>query len=252
MGWDLNVLQRFRERYNRNYLRQIERSLNEPNRPLRLLGKDEAIEKIDAKGWLTLMERKWKDVFADRLGYNKGGYVSELLTARDKWARQNPFTGDDVHRIADTATRLLKAVGAREEAEGTRKIAENYLLHLSYMRREQESNKEHESLNEAPATVIAERNNAAFVVGVLGGIFGLLGTAHIFNHKVLRGLVYLFVGTVCYWIFLLFLLTALVNIGSGLWIAAVALHLVIIWQHAKRGASSVSANQAGKPKREQI
>ena len=99
----------------------------------------------------------------------------------------------------------------------------------------------------APTTVIAERNNAAFVVGVLGGLFGLLGIAHIFNHKAGRGLVYLFIGTVCYWIFLLLLLSALVNIGSSLWIAAVAIHLAIIWQHAKRGASSASANQAEKP-----
>ena len=99
----------------------------------------------------------------------------------------------------------------------------------------------------APATVIAERNNAAFVVGVIAGLFGVLGIAHIFNHKAGRGLVYLFVGTVCYWIFLLLLLSALVNIGSSLWIAAVAIHLVIIWQHAKRGASSASANQAGEP-----
>ena len=99
----------------------------------------------------------------------------------------------------------------------------------------------------APATVIAERNNAAFVVGVIAGLFGVLGIAHIFNHKAGRGLVYLFVGTVCYWIFLLLLLSALVNIGSSLWIAAIAIHLAIIWQHAKRGASSASANQAGEP-----
>jgi len=99
----------------------------------------------------------------------------------------------------------------------------------------------------APTTVIAERNNAAFVVGVIAGLFGVLGIAHIFNHKAGRGLVYLFAGTVCYWIFLLLLLSALVNIGSSLWIAAVAIHLAIIWQHAKRGASSASANQAGEP-----
>lgn len=101
----------------------------------------------------------------------------------------------------------------------------------------------------AQTTDIAERNNAAFVVGVLGGLFGLLGIAHIFNHKVLRGLVYLFIGTVCYWIFLLFLLATLIDIGSSLWIAAVAIHLVIIWQHAKRGAGSASANQTKEPKR---
>ena len=99
----------------------------------------------------------------------------------------------------------------------------------------------------APTTVIAERNNAAFVVGVIAGLFGVLGIAHIFNHKAGRGLVYLFVGTVCYWIFLLLLLSALTNIGSSLWIVEVAIHLVIIWQHAKRGASSASANQAGEP-----
>ena len=43
-----------------------------------------------------------------------------------------------------------------------------------------------------------ERNNAAFIVGVIAGIFGLLGLAHLFNGKVGSGLALIFLGTPIY------------------------------------------------------
>ncbi len=57
----------------------------------------------------------------------------------------------------------------------------------------------------------AERNEAAFVVGVLGGLFGILGISYIFNHDVPRGLAWLIPGTVCYWAFILIVAAILIR-----------------------------------------
>ena len=355
------VLQKFEKRHNQSYLNEIASSLYYPPTPrLQLLDNDDAKEKIDAPGWLKLMAYNWKNVFREKDKKKEEqpelNHAHELLNTRNLWGHQKHFTNDDVLRVADTATRLLETIGAKEEAKVTREIKQEYgQLIFAGEKREfalvgdapqssTDSNGRSPGKNEedqiqgvgnefkqsgdsssdnsteqatagkvgglektshtddaiqqlirqhhyqhqemmqqlqtsasaanvsqpvininptispnvgdqvtyapsAQTTGIAEHNNAAFVVGVLGGLFGLLGISHIFNHKVLRGLVYLFVGTVCYWIFLLFLFSALINIGSSLWIAAVAIHLVIIWQHAKRGAGSASANQTKEPKR---
>lgn len=82
----------------------------------------------------------------------------------------------------------------------------------------------------------AERNEAAFVVGVLGGLFGILGISYIFNHDVPRGLAWLIPGTVCYWAFILIVAAILISVGEALIIVAIIVHLVIIWNHAKQGA----------------
>ena len=361
------VLDEYKNHYgNSRYLKEMVDVLRKQNayhhrRPI--THPNQARKKFDVAAWLKIMLWSWDRVF-QKLENKEETYAKELLYAnellkeRNRKAHENGengFTNDDVLRVADTATRLLEAIGAKEEAEVTREIKQEYgqLIFAGEKRefalaggalqssinsngRTPEENEEdqiqevdnefkqpgdsssHNSTEQAagkvgglertshtddaiqqlirqhqyqhqemmqqlqtsasaanvsqpvininpsisanagdqvayapsaPSTVIAERNNAAFVVGVLGGLFGLLGIAHIFNHKAGRGLVYLFVGTVCYWIFLLFLLTALTNIGSSLWVAAVAIHLVIIWQHAKRGASNASANQTREPKR---
>ena len=362
------VLDEYKNHYgNSRYLKEMVDVLRKQNayhhrRPI--THPNQARKKFDVAAWLKIMLWSWDRVF-QKLENKEETYAKELLYAnellkeRNRKAHENGengFTNDDVLRVADTATRLLETIGAKEEAKVTREIKQEYgQLIFTGEKREfalvgdapqssTDSNGRSPGKNEedqiqgvgnefkqsgdsssdnsteqatagkvgglertshtddaiqqlirqhqyqhqemmqqlqtsasaanvsqpvininptispnvgdqvtyapsAQTTVIAERNNAAFVVGVLGGLFGLLGIAHIFNHKVGRGLVYLFVGTVCYWIFLLFLFSALINIGSSLWIAAVAIHLVIIWQHAKRGAGNASANQTREPKR---
>ncbi len=76
-----------------------------------------------------------------------------------------------------------------------------------------------------------ERNNSAFIIGVIAGVFGFLGLAHLFNGKVGSGLALLLLGTPIYgflW---------LVVLGTGIGIFAIPLHFVIVWRHAKSGAS---------------
>ncbi len=86
----------------------------------------------------------------------------------------------------------------------------------------------------APA-IVAERNDAAFVLGVIVGLLGFMGVAHIFNHKLLRGLIYLVVGSVLYWILLLVLAAILNTLKIPLLLLFVA-HVAIVWQSAKHGA----------------
>ncbi len=78
-----------------------------------------------------------------------------------------------------------------------------------------------------------ERNNAAFIIGVIAGFFGLLGLAHLFNGKVGAGLALIFLGTPIYAVFWIAVL------ATGIGIFAIPLHFVIIWQNAKRGAAYV-------------
>jgi TM2 domain-containing membrane protein YozV len=53
-----------------------------------------------------------------------------------------------------------------------------------------------ENVNQNLAAMGEERNNVAFIAGLIGGwLFGLLGIAHIFNGKIGQGLLYLFIGT---------------------------------------------------------
>src|SRR5690606_7505428 len=76
------------------------------------------IGQLDTQDCLNLMIRRWGDVFHAKLDHDGRSYVGELLTARNKWAHpKQPFTNDEAQRVADTALRLLKAVGAVEAAE---------------------------------------------------------------------------------------------------------------------------------------
>src|SRR5690606_19243538 len=75
------------------------------------------IAELDTQDCLNLMIRRWGDVFHAKLDHDGRSYVGELLTARNKWAHpKQPFSNEDAQRIADTASRLLKAVGAVEPA----------------------------------------------------------------------------------------------------------------------------------------
>lgn len=78
-----------------------------------------------------------------------------------------------------------------------------------------------------------ERNETAFVVGLLAGLFGLWRLAHILNNKIGTGLLWMFIGAPIVIIFLgaLTLLTA--GIGG---LIALPLHVYIVYRHAKSGA----------------
>ena len=134
------------------YLQELELTLNSnaysaPHLP------DEAtaLAKVDAHGWLNLMVRQWNEIFREKLGKSERSYVGELQDARNDWAHQKPFTNDEAYRIADTATRLLEAIGAPKQAQVAREIAQE-LLRLRFDTDAQKATKKTGPLSEAPTT----------------------------------------------------------------------------------------------------
>ena len=70
---------------------------------------------------LRLMWEAWNDVFRKTLGQAERSLVSELRDVRNRWAHQEPFSGDDADRALDSAERLLTAVSA-PQADDVRKV----------------------------------------------------------------------------------------------------------------------------------
>lgn len=68
----------------------------------------------DVAALLGVMWNQWQLVFRKTLGQAERSLVSELRDVRNKWAHQNPFSGDDTYRALDSAGRLLTAISAQQ------------------------------------------------------------------------------------------------------------------------------------------
>jgi hypothetical protein len=78
-------------------------------------GKGSALR--DSAALLVVMDRKWNEVFRRTLGKAERSLVNELIEVRNRWAHQEPFSGNDAYRALDSVGRLLTAVSAPEAAE---------------------------------------------------------------------------------------------------------------------------------------
>jgi predicted AAA+ superfamily ATPase len=74
--------------------------------------KEKAIVQWDASLLLKVMWDDWNEVFRTILGPAERGIVGEIRGYRNKWAHQEPFSGDDTDRALDSISRLLAAVSA--------------------------------------------------------------------------------------------------------------------------------------------
>ena len=63
--------------------------------------------------------------FDDTLGRMGEAFAGELKGVRDAWAHNGAFTDDDAYRALDTGERLLKLVGASEEAAQVQRIRQD-------------------------------------------------------------------------------------------------------------------------------
>src|SRR5688572_10381494 len=88
----------------------------------RYFGDDRAVGKKSVADWdvaalLKLMWEAWNDVFGRTLGRAERSLIQELRDCRNKWAHQDPFSGDDADRALDSMSRLLTAVSAPQADE---------------------------------------------------------------------------------------------------------------------------------------
>lgn len=75
------------------------------------------ITQWDAAVLLKVMWDSWNDIFGRTLGRAERSLVQELREVRNRWAHQDPFTGDDAYRALDSVHRLLLAVSATQAEE---------------------------------------------------------------------------------------------------------------------------------------
>ena len=81
----------------------------------------------DSQALLQSMFKFWNEVFKFSLGHSERSFVSELMTVRNEFAHEKPFSSDDTHRALDTAQRLLLAVSARAEAEAVESMRQELM-----------------------------------------------------------------------------------------------------------------------------
>lgn len=75
------------------------------------------IEDWDASALLKLMWDSWNEVFRRTLGFAERSLVSEIRDWRNKWAHQQPFSGDDAYRVFDSVGRMLSAISSPQADE---------------------------------------------------------------------------------------------------------------------------------------
>jgi predicted AAA+ superfamily ATPase len=76
------------------------------------LNSNRSIDQWDAAVLLKVVWDAWNEVFGRTLGRAERSLVQELRDWRNKWAHQEPFSGDDADRALDSIARLLTAVSA--------------------------------------------------------------------------------------------------------------------------------------------
>ena len=64
---------------------------------------------------LVIMDRNWGEVFRRILGKAERSLVNELLTIRNRWAHQEPFSGDDAYRARPRSGREPTRPGLHRE-----------------------------------------------------------------------------------------------------------------------------------------
>ncbi len=99
--------------------------------------RDKPITQWDSALLLKLMWDGWNDVFRKTLGPAERGLVGEARGYRNRWAHQEPFSGDDADRALDSIARLLTAVSASQADEvGKMKMELRRLIFDEQMRSE--------------------------------------------------------------------------------------------------------------------
>lgn len=84
-------------------------------------GSAKKFSKTDPQVQLKVLTEEWR-AFGDQLSRVDQSFASELRDARNGWAHNESFSGDDTYRALDTMERLLVSAGSPEKAEEIRKL----------------------------------------------------------------------------------------------------------------------------------
>ncbi len=86
------------------------------------LFQDPKTPKWDVASLMSVLSTQWNAIFRRTLGQAERSLISEIREVRNKWAHQNPFSGDDTDRALDSIGLLLTAVSATPQADEVNKM----------------------------------------------------------------------------------------------------------------------------------
>lgn len=132
------ILREYKQTYRAEFIAEIDKTLATnayANLPREAYDDKQVLLQAleDGLAYLNLMGRRWSEVFQGKLGPVARSHVRELIVARHNWAHEGKFSNDEAYRVADTAARLLKMVGAAAEAQKVEEISRD-LLRLRFER----------------------------------------------------------------------------------------------------------------------
>ena len=114
------VSREFVARHKANAKTELERIFDKSHEQRRIFSQKEPskpFHHMDVTDLLRVMWVSWHNVFSLTLGHMERSLVSELREFRNRWAHQEPFSGDDTYRALDSAQRLLIAVSSKQASE---------------------------------------------------------------------------------------------------------------------------------------
>jgi predicted AAA+ superfamily ATPase len=106
---------------------------------------------LDTAQVLRLMFQQWNEVFGSKLGHTERSIISELREARNRWAHQETFSGDDTERTLDNCYRLLSSISAPQAQEVRRQYDELRRLRFEEQTRQQRRRQAEVSVKGQPA-----------------------------------------------------------------------------------------------------
>jgi hypothetical protein len=84
-------------------------------------GGDRRYSRSDVRFLLRVVTEEWR-AFKDSLSRAEQSFASELRETGNRWAHGEAFSADDTYRALDTMERLLRAIGANEQADHIRQL----------------------------------------------------------------------------------------------------------------------------------
>ncbi len=128
------VIKHYRLRYKTNFLQMMEKRTADNKKWKRISSESDARNELEFADWDLLIRLAWKDVFGNMLNTSVRNDLEALRKIRNQWAHETeakPFDVISVLRFTNLAEKVLKAVGARNEAEKM-KVEVEILLRRSF------------------------------------------------------------------------------------------------------------------------
>jgi hypothetical protein len=116
----------YKTRYPTSYMEEIQEKLKNNNGqyPADMFKSDDLLlnQLSDPRAWLTLMVRRWDELFQKKSGSTGKRHLEYVREIRDRWAHNRPISPDEAVSAAEAAFNLLKDFQCEAAMQEARRI----------------------------------------------------------------------------------------------------------------------------------